>query len=456
MLNFMLRCLQNRTKLLKYFIIFLLALCLFATMQTFITSAIAEKSSKLNHMKNRRMKFSASDEENSGSEETIDGRSGKDGESGKFHWSGSSLSLFGKTDVIKSGVLRYPFKFPDLTNLFVHNQTRTLHSELVQNENKSSTSSEEQIKKGQTLFTDSKKNIFNTEDSFLIKQLHACREVVSLQHQKLVLILIPSEPKNSLRREIIRSSWLKVTRNLTDKYVLKHLFILGKTSDSKNTKSLSWKITFDLLKLENSVYNDLLVGDFIEDYWNLTYKTMFGVTFANFYCQNADYVFKIDDDVFVRPEKFVPLLDNLPNSEFFGGNCIKKGKPHRTKKSKWYISKEEFPRVRYPPFCYGPSYAFTGDMIPYLFNATLQVNFFKLEDVYMGLCIEKAGKTVQNVAGVSNTSPKYTYCVYKDLALAHGIEPTKWSMYYRDLTKRAPQKIVCPKKVSRKSSRQLR
>ena len=104
-------------------------------------------------------------------------------------------------------------------------------------------------------------------------------------------------------------------------------------------------------------------------------------------------------------------------------------------------------RYRYPPFCYGPSYFFSSDLLPHLFNATLHVNFFKLEDVYMGLCIEHAGKSVQTIRGVSNVSPKYSYCAYKDLALVHGIEPTKWSMYFRDIAKRAPQNIICPKKV---------
>ncbi len=356
-------------------------------------------------------------------------------------------SLFGKDDVARSGVLENSRRvFVNISNFFLPESTAPDYSVISRQYPK-------------VLFTQTKLNFFNSEDKFLTDHFTVCRNLSLSSDQKLVLLLIPSEPEHSLRRQIVRDTWIHSIHNLTQfqghKFVFKHLFMIGKTADSLNNPP-KWNLTFELLRLENSVYDDLLIGDFIENYWNLTYKTMFGVTWANFYCRRASFVAKIDDDVFVRPEKFLPLLESLPKDNLFGGNCIKKGKPHRNKKSKWYISKEEYARVRYPPFCFGPSYFFSGDLIPHLFNATLETTFFKLEDVYMGLCIEKAGKTVQSVAGVSNSAPKYTYCAYKDLALAHGIEPTKWSMYYRDIAKRAPQNIVCPKKVPRKSTKQLR
>lgn len=425
----------------------------------FIAATISERS--IHQKFNTQAKHEA-DKESSGEEGTddvISSRSRSEDNSehdqnkkaDKTGWS-DSLSLFGKDDVIRSGVLGR--EIVNISKIFLNPDFRIERSIDRESTALSLHASETVTKKPRTLFTNTRHNFFNSEDKFIIPKFEICRNVTLKPHQKLVLLLIPSEPKNSLRRQVIRTTWLNITRSLTDDYVLLHLFVLGKNSEVK-TNPRNWELSLELLKLENTIHKDLLIGDFIEDYWNLTYKTIFGVTFANFYCQNANYIFKIDDDVFVRPEKLIPLMDGLPSSNFFGGNCIKKGKPHRTKKSKWYISKAEYPRIRYPPFCFGPAYFFSGDITSHLFNATLELQYFKLEDVYMGLCIEKAGKTVQSVAGVSNTSPKYTYCVYKDLALAHGIEPTKWSMYYRDLVKREPQKIVCPKKTVRKSSRQL-
>ena len=462
------RCLQNRTKVLRVLIYFLLALSIVGSLHMFISSAVSENSMnrtlKAKHHSSSLTNTPKSSNTEDNSDDVIRGRS-RDEEteeqrnSDHSRWS-DSLSLFGKDDVIRSGVLSKSQNVVNISKFFWGSDLRMERS--VDESRKYSSAmhinSLPKVKEkgSKILFTNAKHNFFNSEESFLISQFDLCRNVSLKQHQKLVLFLIPSEPKNSLRREIIRRTWLNITRNLThDKYVLLQLFVLGKTPDAI-TNPTNWRVTLQLMQLENSINGDMLVGDFIEDYWNLTYKTMFGVTYANFYCQNANYVFKVDDDVFVRPEKLVPLIDGLPQSNFFGGNCIKKGKPHRTKKSKWYISKTEYPRLRYPPFCFGPAYFFSGDITSHLFNATLELQYFKLEDVYMGLCIEKAGKTVQSVSGVSNTSPKYTYCVYKDLALAHGIEPTKWSMYYRDLTKREPQNIVCPKKTTRKSSRQLR
>lgn len=314
------------------------------------------------------------------------------------------------------------------------------------------------------LFEGGSKNMFNREKHFLINHKHKCQlqpspQIEGVPKLKLVLFLIPSEPHNSLRRKIIRQTWLNTT-NMTsssasaNNIVFRNLFVIGKPSYSLSSPD-RWESTLELLRWENRMYDDVLVGDFVEDYWNLTYKTMLGITWAHFYCgRAADFVFKIDDDVLVLQNKLFPLLDSFPTHDFFGGLCMKKGKPHRNKKSKWYISKLEFPRYRYPPFCYGPSYFFSSDLLPHIFNATLHVNFFKLEDVYMGLCIEHAGKSVQTIKGVSNVSPKYTYCAYKDLAIIHGIEPTKWSMYFRDMAKRAPQNIICPKKVHKRTASQ--
>ena len=204
------------------------------------------------------------------------------------------------------------------------------------------------------LFTSNGKNIFNTEQHFLINHRDTCKVERNSNGQDqvtVILFLIPSEPKNSLRRKIIRQTWLNTT-NVTTNFVFRNLFVLGKPSYSVSNPE-KWESTLELLKWENRLYNDILVGDFLEDYWNLTYKTMFGITWANFFCQGADFIFKIDDDVLVLQNKFLPLLHTFPREDFFGGLCMKKGKPHRNKKSKWYISKQEFPR-------YSKSFHFTA------------------------------------------------------------------------------------------------
>ena len=204
------------------------------------------------------------------------------------------------------------------------------------------------------LFNSNGKNIFNTEQHFLINHRNTCQVERNSNGQdqvKVILFLIPSEPKNSLRRKIIRQTWLNTT-NVTTNVVFRNLFVLGKSSYSVS-KPEKWKSTLELLKWENRLYNDILLGDFVESYWNLTYKTMFGITWANFFCQGADFIFKIDDDVLVLQNKFLPLLHTFPREDFFGGFCTRNGKPHRDQKNKWYISEQEFPK-------YSKSFQFTA------------------------------------------------------------------------------------------------
>ena len=54
--------------------------------------------------------------------------------------------------------------------------------------------------------------------------------------------------------------------------------------------------------------------DFHDTYLNLTLKTTFLLKWVTARCSNAKFVFKVDDDVFVNPEK---LWSTLESSHLF-------------------------------------------------------------------------------------------------------------------------------------------
>ena len=66
--------------------------------------------------------------------------------------------------------------------------------------------------------------------------------------------------------------------------------IAGSTSDTKLQKSI---------EDENQKFGDIIQGDFVDSYHNLSYKAIMGNLWAAEFCEQAEFVVKTDDDMFI-------------------------------------------------------------------------------------------------------------------------------------------------------------
>ena len=66
---------------------------------------------------------------------------------------------------------------------------------------------------------------------------------------------------------------------------------------------------------ESFLYGDIARGDFIDDYFNMTYKTVLGLYWMTIYCPKATFVMKVDDDVMVNIYKLVDFLQEYNTTE---------------------------------------------------------------------------------------------------------------------------------------------
>ena len=64
----------------------------------------------------------------------------------------------------------------------------------------------------------------------------------------------------------------------------------GATSDKKLQQSIAD---------ENKKYGDIIQGDFVDSYHNLSYKAIMGNLWAAEFCEQAEFVVKTDDDMFI-------------------------------------------------------------------------------------------------------------------------------------------------------------
>lgn len=256
---------------------------------------------------------------------------------------------------------------------------------------------------------------FRHDFKYIINNENICsneRSKVAIE----LMIIIFTRHGNYKARDAIRNTWLTYTKNNTAN--VRYAFLLGKTKNYSDHENIIE---------ENSVYRDILKEDFLDDYKNLTYKTIMGFKWALTYCTWAKVLLKTDDDMFINVPKLLSflreskemLLDNVV------GSCVENESPQRNVKSKWYTSEEIYQEERYPGFCSGTGYLTSLELVTKIYNISRYVPFFYLEDVYVGLCLYKVRGDVKNVKGFKVYIPDENPCAFKKKSLftAHHVKP---------------------------------
>lgn len=152
-------------------------------------------------------------------------------------------------------------------------------------------------------------------------------------------------------------------------------FMLGAT----NVQSIE-----DSLEAESYMYSDIIRGRFIDSYNNLTLKTISSLEWVDTYCTHADFVLKTDDDMFINVLRLMAFIDkHKSNERVIYGRLAKKWKPIRNKRSKYYVSPEQYFAPVFPQFTTGPAYLISGSAVHDLYKKSLAQTYLKLEDVFM-------------------------------------------------------------------------
>lgn len=110
---------------------------------------------------------------------------------------------------------------------------------------------------------------------------------------------------------------------------------------------------------ESDRFEDIVQGNFVEAYRNLTYKHIMGLRWAASECSVAKYIIKIDDDTVFDVYHLVSYLENLEstaddsNEHLLAGYILDGKKPIRLQASKWYVTFQEFSENVYPDYLSG-------------------------------------------------------------------------------------------------------
>ena len=196
------------------------------------------------------------------------------------------------------------------------------------------------------------------------------------------VMYIFSAPDNFKRRDFIRKTWGRT--DIFKDVKSKTVFMLGKSK--KNT-------TNSAIMKESSKYGDVVISDFMESYENVSYKGIMSLNWISTFCTNAQLIVKVDDDVFFNIFEFRNFMASKKVT-MARRTLFCRVNPHSNvmRGGRWAVSRAQYPRTFYPPYCNGPSWVMTNDIAGSLYNATLFVPWMPIEDVYSsGILTEKVG-----------------------------------------------------------------
>ncbi|XP_078054777.1 N-acetyllactosaminide beta-1,3-N-acetylglucosaminyltransferase 3-like [Mustelus asterias] len=262
-----------------------------------------------------------------------------------------------------------------------------------------------------------------------------------------LLLVIKSSPLNHDRREMVRRTWGKERLHLG--VHIKRVFITAISPDLRERRK-----TNQLLDIENRQHQDILQWDFFDTFFNLTLKQYKLMQWLDEYCPGAQFIFNGDDDIFAHTDNMVEYLQSLNSAKhLYVGYLISGVGPIREKWSKYYVSPLVFASNSYPPYIAGGGILMSRFTAIAIYHSARQLEFLPIDDVYFGMCLQKAGLAPNyhmgfSVNGVKAPSPQedsFNPCYYREVLIVHRFLPYEvllmWEAVHNSslICARAPQ-----------------
>ena len=232
-------------------------------------------------------------------------------------------------------------------------------------------------------------------------------KVLSFRHQPTnfrnrsttILVLINSKPENYMIRKVIRNTWANAA--LAKQYGITTVFTMGSPGE---------KLKGQIVK-EGNMYNDILVGNFLEGTRTGTLKFLLGLTWVAQNCSAAKFVFYGNDNIFVHFERLMDYLQSLEGDELhraWHGKISSATKPVRDPKSVYYVPKELYPRKAFPEYCTAEAgFVLTSNAVKCLLEHSHHAPLVTIDDVFVSIIAEKLSfKLINNNAFSMHTMGK--------------------------------------------------
>ncbi|OWF39747.1 Beta-1,3-galactosyltransferase 1 [Mizuhopecten yessoensis] len=236
-----------------------------------------------------------------------------------------------------------------------------------------------------------------------------------------LLFVVKSKNDHFDQRNAIRETW--GNELYLKKFIIKTVFILG-TPVNESLKPI-WS--------EIKQFNDIILMDFHDTYFNNTLKTSTSFNWVPEFCPQARFVVLVDDDIYVSLETLVRYLDQLPLSKRFQlymGQTYIVYKPHRNSTSKWYVPVSEYPWDAYPSFISAGTVIMTMDFVKDVRIAMRYTELFRLDDIYLAILAYKLDVVPVTNKNVYGYQVMFGSTKYSDLLTSHGFTPQQLKLFW--------------------------
>lgn len=209
----------------------------------------------------------------------------------------------------------------------------------------------------------------------------SCRQVhykappkLSFEKSGKVMVGVLSAAKNRGRRNLIRKTW----------------------ANPETRKGIFFVVSgpWEDIEEEYREHQDLIWIEGEEDFLLITYKTAMFVQVVNAMANelglNYTHVLKTDDDSYVAIERLERFLEGKKGIDYFG-LCGHYSRPKRDPDHKYYVSKQEYPKDFFPPYCQGGAIVLSRNMVECAAIEMEKTMFLSMEDVYLGMVAERCG-----------------------------------------------------------------
>lgn len=262
-------------------------------------------------------------------------------------------------------------------------------------------------------------------------------EIVNLneKYQQVTLTyVIKSALTNYEARNVIRRTWASESR-FSDVNI-KRVFIVGSCEKSFD---IDEAIQCDKsIRKEHHLYKDIVQADFTDTYYNNTIKTMTGIGWIVTYCPQSEFIAFVDDDFYVSPKNLLKFIRNpyddigfavgskmlprfkLNDDRFYSGYLFPNSSPMRHHLSKWYVSLQEYPYDKYPPYVSAGAYVLNNRAIHEIYYGSWYTKHFRFDDIYLGIVSKKINLLPFHNPNFYFWKKSYSPKGYHDVIASHG------------------------------------
>lgn len=194
---------------------------------------------------------------------------------------------------------------------------------------------------------------------------------------------------------------------------IERVFLLGMLNDDAKDRT---HVSQEALLDESRRFGDILQGDFLDTYRNLTRKHLMGLQWATNNCKGVKYIMKMDDDIVVN---IYGILEKLHSGvieiDSLAGYGMRNMVPVREPANKWYASKMQYAGNIYPDFVSGWLYVASPEVADRLISyAESFRKYFWIDDVFVtGILRKDLNIKIQDIGEIYTTDYRYLECCMK-------------------------------------------